>query len=96
MGGASNHEVAKVFPEMAELLAIKGDDPHRARAFHRVAGVIGNLPEPIERMLCHGTLSKTPGIGEGTVHRVKQILRTGSCDGRTRRPHSAPPSKPGS
>jgi len=91
MGGQSNHEVAKVFSEMAELLAIKGDDPHRSRAFHRVARVIGNLPEPIERMLRHGTLSKTPGIGDGTVHRVKQILRTGSCDDLLRLRAALPP-----
>ena len=71
---------ARVFSEMAELLAIRGGDPHRVRAFHRVARVIANLPESIERMLRYGTLQKTPGIGSGSLHRVKQILRRGSFD----------------
>ena len=65
---------------MAELLAIRGGDPHRVRAFHRVARVLANLPESVERMLAFGTLRKTPGIGDGTVHRVKEVLRRGSFE----------------
>ena len=80
MAALSNQEVARAFSEMAELLAIRGGDPHRARAFHRVARVIVNLPESVDRMLRYGTLQKTPGIGEGTMHRVKQILRRGTFD----------------
>ncbi|MCP4659467.1 MAG: DNA polymerase/3'-5' exonuclease PolX [bacterium] len=76
---------------MAELLAIQGNDPHRSRAFHRVARVIENLPEPIERMLRYGTLRKSPGIGDGTIHRVKQILRTGTCDDLLRLRAALPP-----
>lgn len=80
MPALSNQDVARAFSEMAELLAIRGGDPHRVRAFHRVARVIANLPESVERMLRYGTLQKTPGIGDGTIHRVKQILRRGTFD----------------
>ncbi|RMH15479.1 MAG: DNA polymerase/3'-5' exonuclease PolX, partial [Acidobacteria bacterium] len=80
MAAPSNHDVARVFDEMAELLAIRGGDPHRVRAFQRVAKVIENLPQPVARALRYGTLQRTPGIGEGAVHRVKQILRRGTCD----------------
>ncbi len=76
----NNHDVAAVFFEMAELLAIKGGEPHRVRAFQTIGRILENLPEPIERMLKYGTLEKTPKIGEGTIHRVKQILRRGTCD----------------
>lgn len=76
----SNAEVAALFREMAELLKIRGGDPHRVRAYGRVARVLENLPEPLERMLRFGTLSKQAWIGPGTVERIKQILRTGTCD----------------
>lgn len=76
---------------MAELLAIRGGDRHRVRAFHRAARVIANLPESVERMLTLGALAKTPGIGEGTLHRVKQILRRGTFDDLERLRAQLPP-----
>lgn len=80
MAKLSNRDIAAVFYEIAELLTIKGGEPHRVRAFQTSGGLIEALPEPVERMLAHGTLQKMAGIGEGTVHRVKQILRRGTCD----------------
>jgi DNA polymerase (family 10) len=76
---------------MAELLAIRGGDRHRVRAFHRVARVVANLPESVERMLTLGALAKVPGIGEGTLHRVKQILRRGTFDDLERLRAELPP-----
>ncbi|MGE0434512.1 MAG: helix-hairpin-helix domain-containing protein [Planctomycetota bacterium] len=75
-----NTEIAAVFFEMADLLAVQGGEVHRSKAFSRSARVIEKLPEPVSVMLKKGTLEDVPGIGEGTVHRIKQILRTGSCD----------------
>jgi DNA polymerase (family X) len=75
-----NSEIAAVFVEMADLTHIVGGDEHRIRAFRRAARVIENLPVDVETALKYSTFIKTPGIGPGTVRRVKQILRTGSCD----------------
>ncbi len=80
MAGMSNADVAAVFHELAELLRIQGGDRHRAKAFHNVGKILENLPEPVARAVRYGTLARTPGVGAGTVHRVKQILRTGTCD----------------
>lgn len=87
----SNPEIARVFTEMAELLAIRGGDPHRVRAFHRVARVIANLPESVDTMLRFGTLQKTPGIGDGTVHRIKQVLRLKTFEDLERLRTALPP-----
>ncbi len=76
----SNREIGAVFAEMAELLAIQGGEPHRVRAFRQAAKAIEYLPQPAERMLHLGDLQKVQGIGDGTLHRVKQILRTGTTD----------------
>lgn len=74
-----NREIAAVFSEMADLLHIRGGDPHRIRSFRRTARVISDLPEPAQVMLRHGTLEKVPGLGPGSVRRTKEILRTGTC-----------------
>jgi len=76
----SNQEIAAIFQEMADLSQIAGGNPHRIRAFRRTARVLDTLPEPIPVLLGRGGLDRLPGIGEGSVVRIKQILRTGTCD----------------
>ncbi len=80
MARLENGEVAGIFSEMADLTHIVGGDEHRIRSFRRAARVIENLPEDLETGIRYGTLEKRPGIGPGTVRRVKQILREGTCD----------------
>jgi len=75
-----NSEVARVFSEMADLLHIRGGDPHRIRSFRRTARILENLPENVAAMIRFGTFAKWPGVGPGSVRRVKQILKTGTCD----------------
>lgn len=75
-----NAEIAEVFVEMADLTQIVGGDEHRIRAFRNVARVIESLPENVETAIKHNSFERTPGVGPGTVRRVKQILRTGTTD----------------
>lgn len=74
-----NAHVATLLFQMADLLEIKGDSPFRIRAFRRVGQAVENLAEHVGAMLAAGTLIKEPGIGAGTVARIKEILETGSC-----------------
>jgi DNA polymerase (family 10) len=80
MAALANADIAQLFNEMADLTEIGGGETYRIRSFRRAARIIENLPEPADHMVRHGTLDKRYGIGEGSVHRVKQILRTGTCD----------------
>jgi len=80
----TNAELAAVFAEMADLAQIMGGNPHRIRAFRRTARVLESLPEPAEQLLGRGELQRVPGLGEGSVVRIKQILRTGTCDEHAR------------
>lgn len=80
MARLSNRDIAALFIEMSDLLAIRGGDPHRSRAFYRAARIVENLGQPVEQALAWGVLEKRRGVGEGTVHRLKQMLRTGTCD----------------
>jgi len=76
----SNQDIAAIFLEMADLSQIAGGNPHRIRAFRRSARVLDTLPEPVPVLLSRGALDRLPGIGEGSVVRIKQILRSGTCD----------------
>ena len=80
MARLENSEIAALFSEMADLLQIQGGDRHRVTAFRRAARLIEGLPRPAEELLARGELDRVRGIGPGTVHRVKQMLRTHSCD----------------
>lgn len=75
-----NADIAAVFFEIADLLHIQGGNPHRIRAFNRTARVVESLPRNAKSLLEQGSLSRTPGLGDGSVRRIKDILRTGTCD----------------
>ena len=75
----TNEAVAALFLEMSELLDIRGGDMYRARSFRRAARIIEKLREPLALALQYGRLQKRRGIGDGTIVRIKQMLRTGSC-----------------
>lgn len=75
----TNAEVAAVFLEMGELLQIQGGDKYRSRAFRRTAQLIEGMREPLSEQLKRGGLDRVPGIGPGSVERIKQILATGTC-----------------
>lgn len=79
-----NKDIAAIFTEMADLMDIDGGDRYRIRAFRRIARVLENLREPVTSRMKYGELEKVPGIGEGAVHRIKQILRSGTCDDQVR------------
>lgn len=65
-----------MFDEMAELLAIRGENPFRIRAYQRAAQVIRDLPRPLTEL--HGTkeLDELPGIGADLAAKIDEMLRT--------------------
>jgi DNA polymerase (family 10) len=74
-----NRDVAAVFAEMADLLDLEDGDPYRIRAFRRIGRTVESLTEPLSELLKYGRLERLPGIGEGGVRRIKEILATGTC-----------------
>jgi DNA polymerase (family 10) len=86
-----NHEVAAIFHEMAAILEIKDENPFRIRAFRRVAQAVETLPERAETMLAAGTLGKVPGIGKGTLARIREIVESGDCADHAELRGSIPP-----
>jgi DNA polymerase (family 10) len=75
-----NVEIARIFSEMADLAEIVGEDSFKIRSWRRVVRALEGLPERAETMLRAATLLDVPGIGKGTVKRIKEIVETGDCE----------------
>jgi DNA polymerase (family X) len=75
----SNKEVADIFEEVGELLAISGANPFRIRAYQQAANTIGRLPKKVADMVKAGEdLTELPGIGEDLAGKIGEIVKTGS------------------
>jgi DNA polymerase (family X) len=76
-----NRDLAAVFEEMADILEIKGDNPFRIRSFRRVAEALGSLNFSVAAAFPHeiAKVREVPGIGEGTIRKLTEILSTGRC-----------------
>lgn len=89
--GLHNEDVAAAFEEMAELLAIGGENPFRIRAYQRAAQVIRSLPQPLAGL--HGTeaFDALPGIGADLAAKIEELLRTGRLRALERLRRQVPP-----
>ena len=72
-----NEDVAVAFDEMAELLAISGDNPFRIRAYQRAAQVVRTLPRLLAEFGGAKELDQLPGIGADLAAKIQELLRTG-------------------
>jgi DNA polymerase (family 10) len=73
-----NRTIAKVFQEIADLLASRRENPYRVRAYHRAAEVILQLPDDLAILHERGTLREIPGIGRELSSKIEEFLTTGS------------------
>jgi DNA polymerase (family X) len=72
-----NDAVAGLLREYAELLAITGGDPFRARNYDKAAKAIAGHPADIADM-SEQALTAIPGVGKSTAAKVAEFKRTGT------------------
>lgn len=72
-----NEDVAAAFDEMAELLAISGENPFRIRAYQRAAQVVRTLPRQCSELGGRDALDELPGIGADLAGKIQELLSTG-------------------
>ena len=73
-----NEDIARAFEEVAELLAISGENPFRIRAYQRAAQVIRTLPRPCTELADAKALEQLPGIGADLARKIQELLHTGT------------------
>ena len=74
---ADSGKVAQIFREIADLLAIKGENPFRVRAYEKAADVLEHLSGDLQDLHKEGKLEKIPGLGKGMREKISTLLNTG-------------------
>lgn len=77
----TNQEIAKIFEEIGEYLAMDNDF-FRSRAHVRAAQTIAEFSEPIGEVFSRGGISALqaiPGVGVSIAEKIVELLETGRC-----------------
>jgi DNA polymerase (family X) len=73
-----NKQIARILRETAQLLEIDGAIIGRYRSYEKAAELIEGLPTPVEQMVATPEkLLELPGIGQGMVEHLTEIVKTG-------------------
>ena len=64
---------ARALKEIASLLEVRGDNPHRVRAFANASRAVERLEGDLEAMLASGELLAVRGLGRGTVAVIEEL-----------------------
>ena len=87
-----NREVAEMFNQVADMLAIRGDSIHRILAYRRAAESIEGLGRDINQIYAEGTLTDISGIGKTLAEKIEEMLTTGHLAFYERLSEEIPPS----
>ncbi|HXY41953.1 MAG TPA: PHP domain-containing protein [Vicinamibacteria bacterium] len=69
--------IARALREVSRLLAVRGENPFRARAYERGARALEALSGDLGERIEGGTLTATPGIGKALAAEIATLHRTG-------------------
>ena len=76
----TNAEIAAVFNDIAEMLALKKDNVFKIRAYQKVAHAIMELSVPVEQLVSENRLNEIPGAGEAISKKITELVTTGRLD----------------
>jgi DNA polymerase (family X) len=73
-----NKQIARILRETAQLLEIDGAIIGRYRSYEKAAELVESLTQPVENMVeTPKQLLELPGIGQGMVEHLTEIVKTG-------------------
>jgi DNA polymerase (family X) len=76
----TNHEIAAVFGQIADLLEYQNANPFRVRAYRNGAKKLGELAEPLAAIAAdpQRSLTQLEGIGKDLADKISTLLATGT------------------
>jgi DNA polymerase (family 10) len=77
MNDSVNQDLIAIFLSMAGLLASKGENPYKVKAYRRAADSLKHLQESVRRVAERGELQTLPGIGRELSTKIQEFLSTG-------------------
>jgi len=73
-----NEDIALAFDEIADLLALTGENPFRIRAYRRAAQVVRSLPQELAPRIAAGfDPDLLPGIGADLANKIRELVSSG-------------------
>ncbi|HYE20015.1 MAG TPA: PHP domain-containing protein [Tepidisphaeraceae bacterium] len=72
-----NSKLAGLFERMAQIMEIKGANPFKSIAFHKVARVLRDLTVDVKQCCADGTIKEIQGIGEGSRKVILEYVKEG-------------------
>lgn len=72
-----NWEIAAALERMAGLLALKGENSFKVRAYSQAARQVIRLSEPLAKIIEEERLEELPGIGKALSMKIKELVATG-------------------
>jgi DNA polymerase (family 10) len=72
-----NQDLTAIFSSMAGLLASKGENPYKVKAYRRAADSLKSLQEDITALAERGELQTISGIGKELSAKIQEFLSTG-------------------
>jgi len=72
-----NQDLMAIFLSMAGLLASRGENPYKVKAYRRAADSLKNLQENVTGLAERGELQTIPGIGKELAAKIQEFLSTG-------------------
>ncbi|MGD8856093.1 MAG: helix-hairpin-helix domain-containing protein, partial [Chloroflexota bacterium] len=88
----NNRDIAQIFEQIADMLAIRGDQIHRVLAYRRAAENIRELDRDLGSLRSEGDLTDLPGIGKALADKIEEMLDTGRLAYFERLAGEIPPS----
>jgi DNA polymerase (family 10) len=75
-----NAAIAAIFQEIADRLAIQGENAFRVRAYENAARVLQGYGPDLPDMVKRGEdLRQIPGIGTDLANKIREVVETGNC-----------------
>jgi DNA polymerase (family X) len=71
-------EVASVLEDISTLLALKGENDFKCRAYSTAARTIAQLDGDLRLMVADGSIAQVRGLGEALVEKISTLVSTGA------------------
>ena len=73
----TNAEIASIFIDIAEMLKLKKENIFKIRAYEKIARSIGELKEPVEKLVKENRTKEISGAGEAIAKKLTELAGTG-------------------
>jgi DNA polymerase (family X) len=77
MPSNDSHDLSALFLSMAGLLASRGENPYKVKAYRRAADSLNHLHDDIRELADRGDLQTISGIGKDLAAKIQEFLSTG-------------------